>query len=82
MKFTDIKHENNTNITHSLGAYVFVTYLRDTANQKVNILMKTKIDINLKRKSEIKIHCLLNRLQDRRNNLKKQMTEAVIKTRS
>ena len=53
-KFTHIKHENNTNIRHSLGTYVFMAYLRETVNQKVNILMKTKININLNRKSEIK----------------------------
>ena len=29
-------------------------YLQEIVNQKVNILMKTKIDINLNRKSNIK----------------------------
>ena len=53
-KFTNIKYENNINITHSLCTYIFMTYLRETVNQKVNILMKTKININLNRKSELK----------------------------
>ena len=33
-----------------------MTYLRVIVNQKVNILMKTKTDINWNRKCEIKSH--------------------------
>ena len=51
LQFTHIKHKNNTNITQLLGRYVFMTYLREIVNQKVNILMKRKLDINLDRKS-------------------------------
>ena len=49
-----MKHESNTNITQLSGTYIFMTYLPVRVNQQVNILMKTKIDINLNRKSEIK----------------------------
>ena len=34
----------------SLGRYTFMTYLRDLVNQKVNILMKTKLRNNLNTK--------------------------------
>ena len=33
-KFTNIKHENNTNIIQSLGTYKPGTYLRKRVNQK------------------------------------------------
>ena len=49
---THIKHKNDTNIIQSPGTYRFMTYLRETVNQKVNILMKTKIEINLNRKCD------------------------------
>ena len=51
IKFADIKYENNTNITQSPGRNTFMTYLREIVSQKVNILMKTKLDIILNRKS-------------------------------
>ena len=35
-----IKHKNNTNITQLLGTYIFMPYLQEIVNQKVNILMK------------------------------------------
>ena len=41
-----------TNNTQSSGWYIFMTYLREIVNQKLNILMKTKLDINLNRKSD------------------------------
>ena len=50
INFIHIKHENNANITQSPGTNIFMTYLRETVNQKVNILMKTKLDIKLHRK--------------------------------
>ena len=51
-KFTHRKHKNDTNITQSLGTYRSMAYQRDIVNQKVNIVMKTKIGINLNRKSD------------------------------
>ena len=45
-KFTHRKHKNDTNITQPPGTYRFMAYPRDIVNQKVNILMKTKIGIN------------------------------------
>ena len=32
-------------ITQSLGTDIFMTYLRKIVNQKINILMETKLDI-------------------------------------
>ena len=46
-----MKHENNTNIRQSPDTYI---YMR--VNQKVTILMKTKIDLNFNTKFEIKSH--------------------------
>ena len=51
-----MKHENNTNIRQSHDTYIFMPYLRVTVNQKVYILTKTKTDLNLNRKSDIKSH--------------------------
>ena len=50
-KFTHIKHEKNRNITQLLGRYIFMTYLREKISKKVKILMKTKLYINLNKKS-------------------------------
>lgn len=55
-KITHVKHENNKNSTQSLGAYILMTHLPEIVNQKANILTKTKLDITLNEKSEIKSH--------------------------
>ena len=34
-KFTHIKHKNNTNITHSLGTHLFMTYLLEAVNDDI-----------------------------------------------
>ena len=47
-----MKHKYNTNITQSPGRNIFMTYLRERVNQKVNILMKTELNTKLKRKSD------------------------------
>ena len=46
IKFTHIKHENNTSITQSPGRYIFITYLQEIVNQKVNILIKIKLKVH------------------------------------
>ena len=51
-KFTCIKHKNNVSITLPPGTYIFVLYGREMVNQKVNIILKIKIKINLNRKSD------------------------------
>ena len=47
INITHIKNENETHIRQSPGTYIFITNLREMVNQTENILMKTKIDINL-----------------------------------
>ena len=50
-------HTLSMKISQKIGyAYLFVTYLREIIYQKVNILMKSKINTNLNRKCEIKSH--------------------------
>ena len=43
-------------LNRQVRIYSSMTDLQDIVNQKVNILMKTKIEMNLNRKSEIKSH--------------------------
>ena len=50
MEIIQISHDRQVRI------YWSMTYLQEIVNQKVNILMKTKIEMNLNRKSEIKSH--------------------------
>ena len=46
-----LKHENRKSITQSPGTYIFMAYLPVLVNPKVNILIKTKKDKKLNRKS-------------------------------
>ena len=52
IKFTHIRHKNNTDITQSSARNTFITYLRKKVKSKLNILMKTKLGIKLNRKSD------------------------------